>query len=131
MLMVHGSPFSNTEYLFQDKNEIEFINIFQKTGADILVCGHTHKPYHRILESVEIENKYFHAINAGSVGKPKDGNPKSCYVIITIDKSSSIHKKDSIAVEFVRVKYDVEKAAEAIENSDLPSTFAQMLRNAY
>ncbi|MFN3301380.1 MAG: metallophosphoesterase family protein, partial [Sediminibacterium sp.] len=48
MLLVHGSPFSNTEYLFENKDENELLDMFQKSETDILVCGHTHIPYHRI-----------------------------------------------------------------------------------
>lgn len=130
VLMVHGSPYSNTEYLFEDKCEEEYRNIFIDTGADIILCGHTHKPYHRILNGKE-SDKIYHAINTGSVGKPKDGDPRSCYAILTIDKESNLSKKETIKVEFVRVKYDVEKAAQAIENCDLPASYAHMLRKAY
>lgn len=131
MLMVHGSPYSNTEYLFEDKSEKDYTDIFIDTGAHILICGHSHKPYHRTIKNIETGDKYFHAINAGSVGKPKDGKPQACYVVVSIDKSSNIDEKNGIKAEFVRVKYDVEKAAQAIEHSDLPDKFADMLRKAY
>jgi putative phosphoesterase len=131
ILMVHGSPYSNTEYLLEDKKEKDFTAIFLDTGADIMICGHSHKPYHRILENPNKKDSYFHAINAGSVGKPKDGNPKSCYAVITISKSSDFSKKDGIGVEFIRVDYDIEKTAQAIEQSELPNVYAQMLRKAY
>lgn len=131
LLMVHGSPYSNTEYLLEDKPEKDYAAIFADTGADILICGHSHKPYHRIISDGSASKRYFHAINAGSVGKPKDGKPQACYTIVTFDKCSSAFKKDSIKVEFVRVDYDVEKAAQAIEHSDLPDEFADMLRKAY
>jgi diadenosine tetraphosphatase ApaH/serine/threonine PP2A family protein phosphatase len=94
--------------------------------------GHTHKPYHRIFE-YEIEGKkaYRHAINLGSIGKPKDGDPRGCYVLITINDNSSKYDKDSIQVEFKRVAYDVERAAKAVEESVLPNAYADMLRKAY
>ncbi|MDR7210224.1 metallophosphoesterase family protein [Flavobacterium piscis] len=130
MLFVHGSPFSNTEYLFENKDEKELLDIFQKTGTDILVCGHTHIPYHRIIESKNQTNKYYHAINAGSVGKPKDGNIKSCYAIITINKKSNCSNKESINVKFIRVKYDIEKVVKTLENSELPSSYAKTLLQA-
>ena len=74
---------------------------------------------------------YRHAINIGSVGKPKDGNPFGCYVLLTINAESSIKNKDAIKVEFIRFEYDVERAAKAIEESPLPNEFADMLRKAY
>lgn len=63
---------------------------------------------------------YRHAINIGSVGKPKDNNPAGCYVILTIN-----------ADKFIRFEYDIEKAAKAIEDSALPNEFAGMLRSGY
>nr|WP_294921676.1 metallophosphoesterase family protein [uncultured Flavobacterium sp.] len=131
ILMVHGSPYSNKEYLLEDKIEKDFTDIFLDCNADILICGHSHKPYHRVLENPTKKGNYFHAINAGSVGKPKDGNPKCCYAVITISQSSKLCKKGGIGVEFVRVDYDIEKAAQAIEESILPNDLAQMLRKAY
>lgn len=131
ILMVHGSPYSNTEYLLEDKKEKEFTAIFLDSNADIIICGHSHKPYHRVLENPNKKGSYFHAINAGSVGKPKDGNPKCCYAVLTIDKSSNLSKKEGVQVEFIRVDYDVEKTAMAIEESPLPNVYALMLRKAY
>lgn len=74
---------------------------------------------------------YRHAINIGSVGKPKDNNPAGCYVILTINADSSIINKDAVQVKFIRFEYDIEKAAKAIEDSALPNEFAGMLRSGY
>jgi putative phosphoesterase len=131
ILMVHGSPYSNTEYLLEDKKEEDFTSIFLDSKADVIICGHSHKPYHRILENPNKKGTYLHAINAGSVGKPKDGNPKCCYAVVTIDKSSNFSKKDGLQVKFIRVDYDIEKTALAIEESPLPNAYALMLRKAY
>jgi predicted phosphodiesterase len=99
--------------------------------ADIMCFGHTHKPYHRILnDNPDGQDHYRHAINIGSVGKPKDGDPRGCYVLLTINDNSSITQKDSIQAEFIRFPYDVEKAAQAVEKSPLPNTFAEALRKA-
>ena len=131
LLLVHGSPRKINEYLFEDRDEKSMRRIMEQADADIMCFGHTHKPYHRILNSnTDGENHYRHAINIGSVGKPKDADPRGGYVMLTIDENSSVIDKDSIKVEFVRFKYDVEKAATAIENSPLPNEYADMLRNA-
>ncbi len=91
--------------------------------------GHTHKPYHRTLtEIADGKTRYRHAINIGSVGKPKDGNPKGCYVLLHIDADNSTIYPESIKVEFIRFAYDIEKAAKAVENSPLPNEYADMLR---
>ncbi|MEO6869522.1 MAG: YfcE family phosphodiesterase, partial [Ginsengibacter sp.] len=74
---------------------------------------------------------YRHAINIGSIGKPKDGNPDGCYVLLTINAESSISNKDAVKVEFIHFKYDVEKAAKAVEESILPNEYADMLRKGY
>lgn len=129
LLLVHGSPRKINEYLFEDRDEKSMLRIMEGAGADILCFGHTHKPYHRVLQSED--GRYRHAINTGSVGKPKDGDPRGCYVLLTINADSSISNKDSVQVEFVRFAYDVEKAAAAVETSPLPDEYADMLRKGY
>lgn len=132
ILLVHGSPRKINEYLFEDRLEKSLLRILEQADADILCFGHTHKPYHRILPSAPGESiRYRHAINTGSVGKPKDGNPQGCYVILSINPNSGIQNPDSVQVEFVRFDYDIEKSARAIENSPLPNQFADMLRKGY
>ena len=115
VVLVHGSPRRVNEYLYEGRPESSLERIMDGVNADVLVCGHTHLPYHRILSSGR------HVINAGSVGKPKDNNPDACYVVLSAAGSE-------LKVEFFRVPYDVEQAARAIEASDLPDAFAQMLR---
>jgi putative phosphoesterase len=132
LLLVHGSPRKINEYLFEDRDEKSMIRIMEAAHADIMCFGHTHKPYHRVFPTEPAENAHYrHAINIGSVGKPKDNNPKGCYVMLTINESSSISKRDAVKVEFTRFEYDVEKAAKAIEDSPLPDEYAQMLRRGY
>ncbi len=129
LLLVHGSPRKINEYLFEDRDEKSMLRILKDAGADILCFGHTHKPYHRILEESEDGHiRYRHAINIGSVGKPKDANPLGAYVLLEINENSSVDNKDALSVRFMRFSYDVEKAAEAIENSPLPNGYAEMLR---
>ena len=126
LLLVHGSPRKVNEYLFEDREEKSLLRILEQADADILCFGHTHKPYHRVLET---DGRFRHAINIGSIGKPKDADPRGGYVMLTINDHSSITDKDSIQVEFIRFEYDVEKAAKAVENSPLPNEYADMLRN--
>ncbi len=129
LLLVHGSPRKINEYLFEDREEKSLLRIMEDADADIMCFGHTHKPYHRILPATPEENQHFrHAINIGSVGKPKDGDPRGGYVLLHIGDNSSVLDKDSIQVEFVRFTYDVEKAAKAVEDSRLPDAYAESLR---
>jgi putative phosphoesterase len=115
VLLVHGSPRKINEYLYEDRPDSSFERLLDASGADILVCGHTHIPYHRILPSGR------HVINAGSVGKPKDNDPRACYILLEAEDQD-------IAVQFIRVAYDVEKTAQAIETSQMPDEYAEMLR---
>ena len=92
-----------------------------------MAFGHTHKPYHKTLQ--DSDENYRHAINIGSVGKPKDGDPRACYAMLEWEGDLDLTRKDDLSVEFIRVAYDVEKAAAAVEESPLPHAFAGMLRN--
>jgi len=132
LLLVHGSPRKINEYLFEDREEKSLLRIMEQADADIMCFGHTHKPYHRVLNSgVDSSNHFRHAINIGSVGKPKDGDPRGCYVVLTIEGNSSVLDKNSIQIEFIRFEYDVEKAAKAVEESPLPNEYAEMLRQSF
>lgn len=129
LLLVHGSPRRINEYLFEDREEKSLLRIMQDADADILCFGHTHKPYHRILTAGPEDNRHYrHAVNIGSVGKPKDGDKRGGYVILTINTGSSTLQRDSVMVEFIRFKYDVEKAASGVEGSPLPDAYAESLR---
>ena len=115
VLLVHGSPRRVNEYLYEDRPDSSLERLLDLAEADVLVCGHTHIPYHRVLPSGR------HIVNAGSVGKPKDGDPRAGYVILEANGSE-------FKVQFIRVAYDIEAAARAIEASEMPAEFAQMLR---
>jgi putative phosphoesterase len=130
VLLVHGSPRKVNEYLFEDRDEKSMLRIMEQADADIMCFGHTHKPYHRVLPTeITKDVHYRHAINIGSIGKPKDADPRGGYVLLTIDENSTIKNKDSIQVEFIRFDYDIEMAAKAVEDSPLPNAYADMLRN--
>lgn len=114
VMIVHGSPRKINEYLFADKPEQTLKRVVEQSGADVLVCGHTHQPFHKIWGAK-------HLVNAGSMGKPKHGDPHAVYAILSAEQNK-------LAVDFVKVAYDVESVATAIEQSDLPNEFAVMLR---
>lgn len=120
VLLVHGSPRKVNEYLFEDRPDDYFERIMDAANADVLVCGHTHLPYHKVLPSGR------QIVNAGSVGKPKDHDPRACYVVLTADGRD-------LKADFIRVPYDIERAATAIEATPevggMPHPYAQMLRD--
>lgn len=84
-----------------------------------------HKPYPRILESIQTggTNHFHHAINIGSVGKPKDGDPRGGYVILHINGDASTSSKENITVGL----YALTMMSKAIEDSILPDAYAESL----
>ena len=60
-------------------------------------------------------------VNAGSIGRPKDGDPRASWAIASWDGAR-------LEIDVVRTAYDVERAAAAILASDLPDEFAEDLR---
>jgi putative phosphoesterase len=110
--LVHGSPRRMNEYLFEDRDPRSLARIAQGTDADVLVFGHTHKPWVR-----EIGGVLF--VNDGSVGKPKDGDPRASWALITAEASTPVQ------VEIRRVPYDIASMAAEIRAADgLPDHFA-------
>lgn len=137
LMLAHGSPRKVNEYLFADRSDQSLGRMLEAAGADILCIGHTHKPYHKVIEATVADQPSYtrHVINIGSVGKPKDGDPRAGYVLLTIEEGARPGlarpgSADDVRVEFVRVAYDVERAARAIEDSVLPNSYADMLRQA-
>jgi predicted phosphodiesterase len=125
LLLVHASPRKLNEDLHKDLADHSMIRMMKAARAEILCFGHTHKPYHRIIQH---EGRYLHTISTGSIGKPRDGDPRGCYVMLTINQYSSTALKNSIHAEFIRFDYNVKKAAMAIEYSSLPDEYAELLR---
>ena len=112
--LFHATPSKNNLYWHADRPEKFFLDMAEKDPADVLVFGHTHIPFRK-----DIVGKVF--INAGSVGKPKDGDPRACLTIVDAGP-------EGVAVDFVRVAYDVERTAKAIIERGLPGYFAERLR---
>jgi predicted phosphodiesterase len=117
LILVHGNPVLNTVYWTEDRSDRFCLQMAESVSAkagDVIAFGHTHRPWHRDVEGI-------HLVNTGSVGRPKDGDPRAGYALVEIDD-------DGVAVEFVRVEYDVERAMEGVRSSELPDDFAEYLR---
>ncbi|NCD32588.1 MAG: metallophosphoesterase [Spartobacteria bacterium] len=115
---------SSWGYVF-DRLDAESSFAYQTT--QICFYGHTHVPmcFEKRVEvtlmryekfRVEPGCKYF--INVGSVGQPRDGDPRSAYVI---------YDSDFKTVECRRLAYDIEKTQEKIRRNGLPERLAQRL----
>jgi predicted phosphodiesterase len=116
VMLVHGAPTLNTLYLTEDRPDAFLSRMAEIAGAkagDVVCFGHTHLPWHRVIDGV-------HFVNTGSVGRPKDGDWRAGYVILDVDNSS-------VSVEVVRVEYDLDAAVQGIRASDLPNDFADYL----
>ncbi|OGW18372.1 MAG: hypothetical protein A3G93_02505 [Nitrospinae bacterium RIFCSPLOWO2_12_FULL_45_22] len=113
--LFHATPLKNNLYWYQERPDKFFRQMAMWADAKVMIYGHTHIPYRK-----DIDNKVF--INAGSVGKPKDGNPGACVALVDITP-------DAIRTELLRLPYDVEKMAGAIIKSGLPKYFAEKLRS--
>jgi predicted phosphodiesterase len=115
--LLHGNQTLNTVYVYEDRPD-DFLRKFGAgVGAragDVICFGHTHKPWHRVVDDV-------HFVNTGSVGRPKDGDWRAGYVRLDVTAVN-------VAVEFVRVPYDVDAAMQGILGSTLPPEFAGFLR---
>lgn len=118
VLLCHGSPRDTTEYLFENRSD-GYLRQFTAGGkadahADVIVFGHTHVPYHRTLDGV-------HFINTGSVGRPKDGDPRAGYCVIEFHEQGIIVRQE-------RRAYDVELTCSRLIAAGLPAYFADYLR---
>ncbi len=111
VLLAHGTPEEKWEYfLFPfwlgeplPEQKVRLKNWLKKW--ELVVIGHTHQPF-----IYKFRKKL--VLNPGSVGQPRDGNPKAAYAIIEI-KNSQIH------AEIIRLDYDIKKTCEALKKANL------------
>lgn len=116
IVVVHGSPRSIKEYLYEDTPVLAEIS--RESPYHVIICGHTHIPYHQEVGET-------HYINAGSVGKPKHGDAQAAYVIVEITDQT-------VACERQAVSYDVTKVAQAIlDNQAISNDLIEMLEKGF
>jgi putative phosphoesterase len=129
-LLCHGSPHDEDEYVF---NEVHAAQIFESTDAPIILYGHTHLPVvfwidesNRVSGSavrgdavVKLQKGRRYIINPGSVGQPRDRNPRA---------SAAIVDSERMTAQFFRVEYDVRKTQSAILKAGLPVVLANRLK---
>lgn len=131
MVLTHASPTDINRYIQYEYPEKDILSIMDNVGADILIMGHTHKPYHKLLDVGSADEKlYKHVINVGSVGKPKDGNSNPCWCLVELDNHSNVSAPESIKVDICRTRYDIGRTIMAIEESRIPNIYAQLLQQA-
>ena len=111
--LVHGSPRKVNEYLFEDKPASLYERLAAQAECDVLVFGHTHKPWVREYGGVLF-------VNCGSVGKPKDGDPRAAFAVLET-------REDGPGVTIERVEYDARAVADEVAAAGLPAEFADKL----
>jgi predicted phosphodiesterase len=118
LTLIHGKHVLNTVYVTEDRDDAFLAGMGRGVGAragDIVAFGHTHKPWHRVVDGV-------HFVNTGSVGRPKDGDWRAGYALLTVNSAG-------VQVDFSRVAYDIDRAAAGIVESGLPHELAAYLRS--
>ncbi len=124
---VHSSLHRSESWRYLSGTPDTYID-FQIMEKKVLFVGHTHVPV--IFENAGVEVKRLnlsrlslnpkkkYIINPGSVGQPRDGDPRASFAVFN-EKNKS--------VEIVRVEYEIEKAQKKILNAGLPEVLATRL----
>ena len=124
--LVHGSPADEDEYVISVSDAALLL---ESLGAPVTFFGHTHRQGGFRLarrttaplspeRTLELEADYFYLVNPGSVGQPRDGDPRAAY---------AVYSPEERTVEFRRVAYDVDRAAAKIRAAGLPDFLAARL----
>jgi putative phosphoesterase len=111
--LVHGSPRKVNEYLFEDKPARTFERIATGADCEVLVFGHTHKPW--VHEYGEVL-----FVNCGSVGKPKDGDPRGAFALLE-------EAGGEVRASIERFEYDAQAVAREVAAAGLPGEYAEKL----
>lgn len=117
LTLVHATPDSNLVYVTEDRSDDFLRKMAARAGlkeGDALAFGHTHKPWTRLVDGIRF-------VNTGSVGRPKDRDPRAGYAIIDLASGAAP------TVEFVRIAYDVGAAKQALQRAGLPASFGVTL----
>lgn len=109
------------EYLLEERPPSTFERIAQLAGGDILLFERTHKPWVREYGAVLF-------LNCGSVGKPKDGDPRAASALLEEQDGAVNVSVERVSVE--RAAYDVEEVADEVRASGLPPELADQLVRA-
>ncbi len=125
----HGAPFDEDYYIF---GEFDAAEAFSYIQTPVCFFGHTHFPFvytekegnveGTFLEGnateIKLEKGVRYLINPGSVGQPRDRNPRAAF---------AIYDSDSRTIKFSRVEYDIEEAKRKIIDERLPPALAERL----
>ncbi|MBN2247807.1 MAG: metallophosphoesterase family protein [Coriobacteriia bacterium] len=139
ILLCHGSPRQVHDVIEADAEPALLAASIDEARADVVCCGHTHSPFHRVVVTAD---RFLHWVNAGSVGRPRDGDPRATWVELVIGKHEDVLSAASVdtacrrvgttsmwlATIQHRVAYDVEAVVHDMSAAGLPPTLAAGLR---
>lgn len=109
VLFCHATPGDENEIFTRSTPEERLLPIFENVNASIVVCGHTHMQFDRMIGRTRV-------VNAGSVGMPF-GEPGAYWLLL------------GPGVQLRRTAYDFAKAAERIRGTDYPQAHDFAARN--
>ena len=121
VLLAHGSPRKINEYLLPDRTDELLARLAHDADVDVVCVGHVHIPYHRTLPGAD---GVIHYVSSGSVGKPKDGDPRACWAELLIGDAGEV------SARFHRIAYDIDEVATEMRYAGLPETLITALRTA-
>lgn len=139
ILLCHGSPRSVHDVVEADTEPAILAAYIDETHADVVCCGHIHAPFHRVVVTAD---RFLHWVNAGSVGRPRDGDPRASWVELVIGEHEevlAVAPADTacrrigatgvwLSTIHHRVAYDVEAVFHDMLTVGLPPTLAAGLR---
>lgn len=114
VLACHGSPAHVRQYVYPDHPQDELDQLVEQSGAQVVLMGHTHRPMVRPAAGGL-------AVNPGSVGKPKDGDPRASLAVLHIGRE--------VTAEVVRVDYDLEAEARLLKDNGMPPVTVERLQS--
>jgi putative phosphoesterase len=106
VLITHGSPVSQKEHLGPDTPEERLRELAAINPAQIIICGHSHRPFARLVDET-----WF--LNPGSVGRPEEGDLRASYALLKL-------KEDALDIAFFRLDYDTGKVIRRMQKNNLP-----------
>lgn len=115
ILMVHGSPRSNDEYLYPEHNPEDLMAMMTEHCADILLMGHTHQSY---IRGEGLGGRI--AINCGSIGRTKESAALASYALLELNSTG-------LKTAIVKLPYPVAETIAAIKSSPIPDFYADFL----
>jgi len=126
-MIVHGSPTDRDSYLFSWEDVLPHLPFMQAQGCSLCFFGHTHSPGIFSSDGIyslddkatfELGHDKTFFINPGSVGQPRDGDPRAAFGIL--DTKQNMYT-------LVRVEYPIDEAAQRIVQAGLPHFLAERL----